>query len=138
MEVSLQGQMSEWNSYWVAIHPHSVEVDHLHIPAWVVPQTLHLVHLHHAVFQDEDPIQSLLMVVLLVDTQLVLFFLESENLVIGSVEDPGYFALDFMEEFGIDRRKLDKADIEVGSESITSEDVGTHEVHLRLKGKGRE
>ena len=115
------------------MHLHPIPCVHIDCSLGEVSESLPLEDVHDLIIKDEDPVDRGLRIVLLVDTKnVVLFFLQSENLVLGGVENPRHIGLYFHMTLGIDRGEFQEGCIEERILAIASEDIHTRELESLL------
>lgn len=89
------------------MHLHPIPCVHIDCSLGEVSESLSLEDVHDLIIKDEDPVDRGLRIVLLVDTKnVILFFLQSEDPVLGGVENSRHIRFDFHMALGIDRREF--------------------------------
>ena len=115
------------------MHLHPIPHVHIDCSLGEVPKSLRLEDVHDLIIKDEDPVDRGLRIVLLVDSKnVVLFFLQSENPVLGAIENPRNISFNFNMTLGVDRRKFEESCIKEWILAIPSEGMHTRELECWL------
>jgi len=95
------------------MHLYPIPYEHIDCSLGEVSESFRLEDVHDLIIKDKDPVDRSLWVVLLVDTKnVVLFFLQSEDPILGGVENPRHISFNFHMTFGVDRREFEEGCIE--------------------------